>query len=86
MGLPTYLWNPKQLDEAIENGNVLTATMIEELAQKMKVSVDASKLTVARYNELARQRKDTDFGKYPDRLTTIEKPPYYTCKMEMCRW
>jgi fumarate reductase flavoprotein subunit len=53
------------------------ANTIEELAQKIKVPVGAFKATVARYNELARLGKDLDFGKRPDRLTTIEKPPYY---------
>ena len=82
MGPPTYLWDPKQLDEAIEKGNVLTAPTIEELAQKMEVPVETFKSTVARYNELARNGKDLDFGKYPDRLTTLEKPLFYACKME----
>jgi len=82
MGPPTYLWDPKQLDEAVGKGHVLTASAIEELAQKMKVPPVPFMSTVARYSELARQGKDLDFGKYPDRLTTIEKPPFYACQME----
>jgi fumarate reductase flavoprotein subunit len=82
MGPPTYLWNPKQLTEALKQGNVLTAPTIEELAQKMEVPVEAFKSTVARYNELARNGQDLDFGKHPDRLTTMEKPAFYACKME----
>ncbi len=82
MGAPTYLWDPKQLDEAINQGNVLTAQTIEELAQKMGVPIETFHPTVTRYNEFARQGKDIDFGKHPDRLTTIEKPPFYACKME----
>mgnify|MGYP001091461984 CR=1 FL=1 len=82
MGPPTYLWDPKQLDEAIEKGNVLIAQTIEELAQKMKISIETFKATVARYNELARSGKDLDFGKHPDRLTTLEKSPFYACPME----
>ena len=35
---------------------------------------------VARYNKLARMKKDLDFGKQPDRLTTIDIPPYYADK------
>jgi fumarate reductase flavoprotein subunit len=82
MGPPTYLWDQKQLDEAIEKGNVLVAQTIQELAQKMAVPIDAFNPTVARYNELARSGKDLDFGKHPDRLTTIENPPFYACQME----
>ena len=81
MGPPTYLWDPKQLEEAIEKENVLTAHTIEELAQKMKVPIETFKVTVDRYNELARMGKDLDFGKRPDRLTTIEKPPFHAGKI-----
>ncbi|MEJ2111579.1 MAG: FAD-binding protein, partial [Acidobacteriota bacterium] len=35
------------------------------------------KATVKRYNKLARQGKDLDFGKRPDRLSPIDRPPYY---------
>ena len=82
MGQPTYLWDPRQLEEAIALGNVLTAKTIEELARKMDVPANTFELTVARYNKLAREGKDLDFGKHHDRLTTCEKPPFYACKME----
>jgi len=82
MGPPTFLWNPVQLEEALEKGNVLKAPTIDELVKQMKVPVEAFKSTVKRYNELARQGKDLDFGKHPDRLTTIEKAPFYACQME----
>ena len=82
MGEPTYLWNPNQLMEAIKKGNVLTAESIESLADKMEVPTDTLRQTVARYNELARNRRDIDFGKHPERMTTIEKPLFYACKME----
>jgi hypothetical protein len=78
MGLPPYLWNQKQLSEALEEGNVLSGQTIEGLAQKMEVPVENFRPTIARYNELARNGMDLDFGKHPDRLTTI----FYACKME----
>ncbi len=82
MGPPTWLWDPKQLDEALTNGNVLKAATIEELGRKMEVPVETLRSTVGRYNRLAQNRQDLDFGKHPDRLTTIEKPLFYACKME----
>ena len=57
MGEPTYSWNPNQLMEAIKKGNVLTAESIESLADKMEVPTDTLRQTVARYNELARNRR-----------------------------
>ena len=56
------------------------ANSIEELAEKLKMPVETFKATVMRYNELARLGKDLDFGKRTDRLTTIDKPPYYAGK------
>ena len=33
--------------------------------------------TVARYNTMCANGKDADYGKYPLRLTPVNKPPYY---------
>jgi fumarate reductase flavoprotein subunit len=85
MGPPTFLWNPGLLEEALKKGNVLKADSIEGLTRQMGVPAETFIATVNRYNELARQGKDEDFGKHPDRLTTLEKPPFYTCKMESRR-
>ncbi len=83
MGPPTWLWDPKQLDEALAKGNVFTAPTIEELGRKIEVPVETFKTTVDRYNKLAQNKHDLDFGKHPDRLTTIVKPLFYACKMEV---
>jgi fumarate reductase flavoprotein subunit len=58
-------------------GEKVQANNIADLARKMKVPVDTLKATIARYNELCKLGKDLDFGKRSDRLTTIEKPPFY---------
>jgi len=55
----------------------LTADSIEELAARMKLPAETFKATVKRYNKLARLGKDLDFGKRPDRLSPIDRPPYY---------
>jgi succinate dehydrogenase/fumarate reductase flavoprotein subunit len=67
----------KLLDEHIRSGKVVTANTIEGLAQKMRVPVDNFKATVARYNELAALQDDPDYGKRPELLTPIVKPPFY---------
>jgi fumarate reductase flavoprotein subunit len=58
----------------------ITADTIEELAVKMKLPVETFKATIKRYNELARLGKDLDFGKRPDRMFPVDKPPYYAGK------
>jgi len=58
----------------------LKADNIEELAEKMEVPVKTFQATVERYNELAKMGQDLDFGKRPDRLTALNKPPFYAGK------
>jgi fumarate reductase flavoprotein subunit len=58
----------------------LMADSIEELAVKMEIPVETFKATVSRYNKLAVMGRDLDFGKRPDRLFPIDRPPYYAGK------
>jgi fumarate reductase flavoprotein subunit len=58
----------------------IMADSIEELASKMKLPVKTFRATVKRYNKLARLGKDLDFGKRSDRLSPIDRPPYYAGK------
>ena len=81
LGPPTHMHEPEVIPQAIESGVLLTAKTIEDLAKKMEVPIRAFKATIARYNKMARRGKDLDFGKHPDRLTTVEKPPFYACRM-----
>jgi fumarate reductase flavoprotein subunit len=83
MGPPLNWWSQEWLDSALKKGNVLAARTLEELAQKMEVPIKSFEASTARYNQLAREGFDPDFGKHPDRLTTLEKPPFYACKMEV---
>ncbi len=62
------------------NNQAMRADTIEELAEMMEVPVDTFKATIERYNELVRLGKDLDFGKRADRLTTVEKPPFFAGK------
>jgi len=66
-----------EIQKMVSDGRLLKADTIEGLAVKMKVPVEAFKATITRYNELARLKKDLDFGKRPDRLTAVDKPPFY---------
>lgn len=59
----------------VKNGFIIAADTIEELAQKMEVPVETFKATINRYNELAKQGRDDDFGKVDFRLSTIDNPP-----------
>ncbi|WEV51095.1 FAD-dependent oxidoreductase [Lactobacillus sp. ESL0731] len=66
-----------QNDERIKKGLVKKANSIEELASKLDLPKDTLMKTVNRYNKLADEGNDIDFGKEKFRLVSIEKPPYY---------
>jgi fumarate reductase flavoprotein subunit len=75
------LHNPEEIEELIEKEIIKSADTLDELAQKMDVPAETFKATVERYNELAKQGEDQDFGKHADCLTTIEKGPFYAAKL-----
>ena len=56
------------------------ADTIEDLAKQMGLPRDAVVASVERYNELAHQGSDDDFGKRADRLFPLETPPFYACE------
>jgi hypothetical protein len=70
-----------QMDQHVENGLIVKADTIEELAEGLVLPVDTLVATVERYNELAETGVDEDFGKEPQRFLPLVKPPYYGCKM-----
>lgn len=66
------------LESAVEAGTMAhSADTLDELAGKIGVPADALKATVERYNQLAEQGEDLDFGKSPEMVTLIDTPPYY---------
>jgi fumarate reductase flavoprotein subunit len=77
------LWRDEYFEKGLADGDVISAQTLDELYEKMELPKDKLKSTVARYNNLARNGKDLDFGKHPDRLTTIEKSPFYACMIKV---
>ena len=68
---------PEQIERFVENGTLLSADTLEELAEAMGVPTDAFVATVERYNELCDQGADVDFGKASTYLQPLTTPPYY---------
>jgi fumarate reductase flavoprotein subunit len=79
IGLGKILVATDQVKQDVERISI-KADSIEELANKMRVPVKTFTATIKRYNELARMGRDLDFGKRSDRLSTVDKPPYYAGK------
>jgi fumarate reductase flavoprotein subunit len=76
------LWRDEYLNQGLADGDIITAETLDELVQKMDLPETTVKATIARYNDLVRDGKDLDFGKHPNRLTTIEKSPFFACMIK----
>lgn len=78
---------PLEFNEAVfmsqyrEQGIVVSADTIEELAEKLGLPQENLKVTVERYNELYDKQEDEDFGKEAFRLSAIRKAPFEGVRM-----
>lgn len=81
--------------KAFDSGFLVKADTVRELAQKINVDPDGLASTVEKFNEMAKKGVDEEFGRgqtayewfngdpnhtHPN-LGTLEKPPFYACKM-----
>ncbi len=70
---------PQDPDEVWEEAEALehySADTLDELAEMINIDAEALKETVDRYNQMAEQGFDEDFGKPAKHLDTIESPYY----------
>lgn len=77
-------WTPDfdqiTIEDSIQREIGWRADTLEELAGMIDVPVENFLATVARYNELAQNGQDVDFGKRAELLTQIIEPPFYALK------
>lgn len=64
-------------EASVENGAVMKADTIEELAEMAGIPADRLVATVARYNELCEVGVDTDFFKSAEFLIPVAEGPFY---------
>ncbi|MDR1013656.1 MAG: FAD-binding protein [Coriobacteriales bacterium] len=77
-------WHSVYLDPNVENGVLIKADTLEGLADLMEFDEDTKATflaTVKRYNDLAAGGADLDHDKAPWRMTSLDAPPYYACKL-----
>lgn len=78
--------SPYQLQEAIEDGRCVTADTLEGLVALLypddKTAQETALQSIARYNQLAEQGEDLDFGKVSSRMFPLNKAPYYADQFE----
>jgi fumarate reductase flavoprotein subunit len=71
----------KQWESNAKDGVFVKADSFAELAGKMKVDPEVFKTTVARYNELAKNKKDDDFGVDGEKMMFLGKQPFYAAQV-----
>jgi succinate dehydrogenase/fumarate reductase flavoprotein subunit len=74
-----YDWSEDNLAE-IENGWIVRADTVRELAEKLEIDPDGLETEVARYNSFAAAGEDAAFGRAGAAMAPIETPPFYGYK------
>lgn len=75
-----YRWSDDNSAE-VASGLITTADSIPELARRIGRDPDALGATVARYNRMARDGRDTDFGRAAASMRPIESGPYHALRV-----
>lgn len=65
------------MDGFLEDGRVVQADTIADLAKGLGIPAENLEQTVVRYNELCESGVDEDFGKEPFRMQPVATPPFY---------
>lgn len=73
---------PEKIAAFVEEGTLLRADSIEELAKAAGLPVEATVATVERYNELCELGVDLDFGKASKYMQPVNTPPFYAMPRE----
>lgn len=78
-GLGGFELNDAIIAGAIEEGVIMQADTIEELAELCGINAENLVATIENYNAMAAAGVDTEFGKEPKDLIALDTPPYYAC-------
>jgi succinate dehydrogenase/fumarate reductase flavoprotein subunit len=73
------------VETGLNNGMIVKADSIAELAQKIGIAPEKLQSTVDRYNELVEMKDDLDFGKRAELLFPIRNAPFYASKFGPAR-
>jgi succinate dehydrogenase/fumarate reductase flavoprotein subunit len=76
-----YKWSDDNSQE-IENGLIIKADTIGDLATKLDIDPAGLEQTVTQYNAYCEAGEDPDFGRSPESLQPLVTPPFYG--VELC--
>ncbi len=67
----------QMMNEHVEEGYLVKADTLEELAEGLNIPVENFVATVERYNELCKKGVDEDYGKEQHRMTPVDQAPFF---------
>lgn len=70
------------IDRVEERGGLVKANTLEELVEKTGLPKAPALASIQRYNQMARQGRDEDFGKKASRMFPLEQKPFYAARMD----
>ncbi len=74
-------WGHHPVQRSIDNGTILKADTLEDLAKQIGCDPATFKATVDNFNKMVRSGVDPDFGRMIfDEGDLVETPPFYACK------
>lgn len=71
----------KQLDQGLENGEIMKADTLEELAKAAGFDAGTFVSTVEEYNDFAETGSDRNYGKDPSLLMPLAQAPFYAVRI-----
>lgn len=74
----------QMMTEYVDEGYLVKADTLEELAEGLQIPADEFVATVERYNELCRKGTDEDYGKEKHRMTPVDQAPFFGIRT--CAW
>lgn len=80
--LEKYAWGGMPPGESENLEWVSKGQTLRELAGKLKIDGRALEAAVARFNELAKKGKDSDFNRPPKTMGPVAKPPFFGVELD----
>jgi len=77
-------WYEKDFERRVDDGTIMKADNIKDLAQLMGVDSMALQGTIGQYNEYCDKGEDPEFFKPAKYLFSLRKPPFYAVKQAGC--
>lgn len=68
------------MEKWLDNGMLVKADTLDDLAQQLGIPADTFKATVERYNSMAANGEDIDFDVPQQFLAPVQTPPFYATK------